>query len=35
MDWEFAVGRCKLLALGWINNKVILYIAQGTIFNIL
>ena len=24
-DWEFAVGRCKLLHLEWINNKVLLY----------
>ena len=25
MDREFAVGRCKLLHLEWINNKVLLY----------
>ena len=25
MDWEFRVGRCKLLHLEWINNKVLLY----------
>ena len=25
MDWEFGIGRCKLLYLGWINNKVLLY----------
>ena len=25
MDWEFGVGRYKLLHLGWINNKVLLY----------
>ena len=25
MDWEFGVGRCKLLHLEWINNKVPLY----------
>ena len=24
MDWEFGVGRCKVLHLGWIN-KVLLY----------
>ena len=24
-DWEFGVGRCKLLHLEWINNKVLLY----------
>ena len=23
MDWEFGVGRCKLLPLKWINNKVL------------
>ena len=25
MDWEFGVGRYKLLHLEWINNKVLLY----------
>ena len=25
MDWESEVGRCKLLHLEWINNKVLLY----------
>ena len=25
MDLEFEVGRCKLLHLEWINNKVLLY----------
>ena len=24
-DWEFGVRRCKLLYIGWINNKVLLY----------
>ena len=24
-DWEFGVGRCKLLYMGWINNKVLLH----------
>ena len=24
MDWEFGVGRCKLLSLEWINNKVVM-----------
>ena len=24
-DWEFGISRCKLLYLGWINNKVLLY----------
>ena len=25
MDWEFGIGRCKLLHLEWINNKVLRY----------
>ena len=25
MDWEFAVGRCKLLHVGWMEKKVLLY----------
>ena len=25
MDQEFGAGRCKLLYIGWINNKVLLY----------
>ena len=25
MDREFGVGRCKLLHLGWISNKVLLH----------
>ena len=25
MDSEFGVGRCKLLHLEWINNKVLMY----------
>ena len=25
MDWEFGVGRCKLLHIEWIDNKVLLY----------
>ena len=24
MDWEFGVGRCKLLDLEWISNEVLL-----------
>ena len=31
MDWEFRISRCKLLYIGWINNKVLLL---GTIFYI-
>ena len=25
MDWEFGVGRCKVLHLEWISNEVMLY----------
>ena len=25
MDWEFGISRCKLLYIGRINNKVLLY----------
>ena len=25
MDWEFGVGRCKLLHLEWIINEILLY----------
>ena len=25
MEWEFGVSRCKLLSIGWINNKDLLY----------
>ena len=24
-DWEFRISRCKLLHIGWINNKPLLY----------
>ena len=24
-EWEVGVSRCKLLYIGWINNKVLLY----------
>ena len=24
-DWELEISRCKLLYIGWINNKVLLY----------
>ena len=24
-DWEFGISRCKLLCIGWINSKVLLY----------
>ena len=26
MGWEIGISRCKLLSIGWINNKVLLYI---------
>ena len=35
MDWEFGVGRCKVLHLEWISNEVLLYIAQGAISSLL
>ena len=35
MNEEFRLGRCKLLYVEWLDNKVLLYIAQGTIVNIL
>ena len=25
IDWEFGVGRCKLLHLEWMSNKVLLH----------
>ena len=25
MDWEFGISRCKLLYIGQVNNKVLLY----------
>ena len=24
-DWEFGINRCKLVYIGWINNKDLLY----------
>ena len=24
MDWEFGINRCKLLYIGWVNNKAVL-----------
>lgn len=26
MDWEFGIRSCKLLHVGWISNKILLYI---------
>ena len=31
MDWEFVVGRSKLLHLEWINNKVLMYSTENYI----
>ena len=31
MDWEFRVGRYKLLHLEWINNEVLLYSTRNYI----
>ena len=30
-DWEFGISKCKLLYIGWINNKVILYSTGNSI----
>ena len=34
MDWEFGIGKYKLVHIQWTTNKVLL-IAQGMLFNIL
>ena len=31
MEWEFGVSGCKLLYMGWINNKVLLYSVVNSI----
>ena len=31
MDWEFKISRCKLLYIGWINNKVLLFSTRNYI----
>ena len=31
MEWEVGVSRCKLLYIGWINNKVLLYSTENYI----
>ena len=33
-DWDLGISRCKLLSIGWIDNRSY-RIAQGTVFNIL
>ena len=25
MDWECRINRCKLLSIGWLDSKVLLY----------
>ena len=30
-DWEFGISRCKLLFIGWITNKVLLYSTEDCI----
>ena len=30
-DWEFGVSSCKLLYMGWINNKILLYSTGNSI----
>ena len=30
-DWEFGISRCKLLYIGWISNKVLLYSTGSSI----
>ena len=25
MEWEFGISRCKVLSIGWINNKILPY----------
>ena len=31
MDSEFGISRCKLVHIGWINNKVLLYSTEDYI----
>ena len=31
IEWEFGLSRCKLLCLGWINSKVLLYSSGSNI----
>ena len=31
MEWEFGISRCKLVCIGWINNKVLLYSTGNSI----
>ena len=29
LEWEVGISRCKLLYIGWINSKVLLYNAKN------
>ena len=31
LDWEFGVNKYKLLYIGWINNKILLYSTENSI----
>ena len=31
MEWKFGVSRCKLIYIGWINNKVLVYSTENYI----
>ena len=31
MEWEFGISRCKLVYIGWINNKFLLYSTENYI----
>ena len=31
MEWKFQISRCKLLHIGWINNKALLYSTRNYI----
>ena len=31
MEWEFGISRCKLVYIGWIKNKVLLYSTGNSI----
>ena len=33
IDWDFGVGSCKLLHIGWMDNKVSLYSTRSYIQN--
>ena len=33
MEWQFGISRIKLLYIGWINNKILLY-STGNLYTI-